>query len=97
MQACIKQFERIFGPQAGHPVSTLLKDWAADALTATTNDLVSSGHPAPAWVHGPWAVQLVQAGSEVSPNEAGYLDGAIEASTLATAGLRRRLDQQRTP
>ncbi|WP_336715570.1 flavin monoamine oxidase family protein [Arthrobacter sp. USHLN218] len=95
-EACIAQFERIFGLEAGRPVSTLFKDWAADSLTATTDDLVSSGHPAPApsWVHGPWADRLILAGSEVSPHEAGYLAGAIEASDLATAEVHRRLGQR---
>jgi monoamine oxidase len=94
-QACIGQFERIFGPKAGKPTATLFKDWAADPLTATADDLVSGGHPAPApsWVHGPWADRLVLAGSETSPTEAGYLAGAVEASGLAAEELYRRLDR----
>jgi monoamine oxidase len=93
--ACLAQFERIFGPEARTPTATLIKDWAADPLTATPEDLVSSGHsaPAPSWVHGPWAERLVLAGSEVSPSEAGYLAGAVEASTLAAAELRSRLER----
>jgi monoamine oxidase len=91
--ACITQLERIFGPRARTPTSTLVKDWAADPLTATDDDLVSGGHPAPApaWVHGPWADRLMLAGSEVSPSEAGYLAGAVEASTNAAADVCRRL------
>ena len=91
--ACLAQLERIFGPQARTPTSTLIKDWAADPLTATGDDLVSGGHPAPAaaWVHGPWAGRLLLAGSEVSPSEAGYLAGAVEASTIAAADVCRRL------
>ncbi|WP_108250564.1 flavin monoamine oxidase family protein [Planctomonas deserti] len=97
--ACLAQFERIFGPQAGAPTSTLIKDWAADPLTATDDDEVSSGHPmpAPSWVHGPWSRRLLLAGSEVSPTEAGYLAGAVEASTLAAADLRRRLKARQRP
>ena len=45
-EACLAQFERIFGSEARTPTSTLLQDWAADRLTATTADLDSSGHPA---------------------------------------------------
>jgi monoamine oxidase len=95
-EACIDQFERIFGSEAGTPTSTLFKDWAADSLTCTTADLASSGHPAPAlsWAHGLWAERLILAGSEVSPNEAGYLAGAVEASNLAAEELRGRLDQR---
>lgn len=93
-EACVAQFARIFGPEAGTPVATILKDWADDPLTATADDPISGGHPAPApsWVHGPWAGALLLAGSETSPTEAGYLAGAIEASTLAAAEVRRRLD-----
>jgi monoamine oxidase len=94
--ACLAQLERIFGPEARTPTSTLLKDWAADPLTATGDDLISGGHPTPAtaWVHGPWADRLVLAGSEVSPSEAGYLAGAVEASTIAAADVCRRLGQR---
>jgi monoamine oxidase len=97
-RACLAQFERIFGPEARTPTSTLLKDWATDPLTATAEDLVSSSHPAaaPAWVHGPWADRLILAGSEVSPSEAGYLAGAIEASGLAVTELNRRLNRNET-
>ncbi|HET8601816.1 MAG TPA: FAD-dependent oxidoreductase [Segeticoccus sp.] len=93
--ACLAQFARIFGPEAQTPTATILKDWATDPLTATTDDTTSSGHPssAPSWVNGPWADRLVLAGSEASPHEAGYLAGAIEASALAATDIRRRLDR----
>jgi monoamine oxidase len=93
-RACVAQFARIFGPEAQTPTATILKDWALDPLTATIDDPTSTGHPAPAssWITGPWAERIVLAGSETSPHEAGYLAGAIEASTLAAAQLRRRLD-----
>lgn len=96
-KACLAQFARIFGPEAASPHATLWKDWAADPLTATEADPVSAGHPAPAetWVHGPWRDRLVLAGSEVSPHEAGYLAGAVEASEHAVAAVSRRL-QDRT-
>lgn len=91
--ACLSQLARIFGPQARTPRATLLKDWAADPLTAAPADLVSGGHPAPAraWVHGPWADRLVLGGSEVSPSEAGYLAGAVLASARAAEDVCRRL------
>jgi monoamine oxidase len=91
--ACITQLGRIFGPDAQAPTATLYKDWAADPLTATPDDLTSTGHPAPApaWVRDPWDGRLVLAGSETSPNEAGYLAGAAEASGLAADELLRRL------
>lgn len=92
-EACLAQLGRIFGPDARGPTATLYKDWATDPLTATPDDLVSTGHPAsaPAWVRGPWGGRLVLAGSETSPNEAGYLAGAAEASGLAAGEVARRL------
>ena len=92
-EACLAQFTRLFGPQAGTPEATLFKDWAFDEFTATAQDVASSGHPAPSasWVQGAWADRIVLAGSEVSPAEAGYLAGAIEASDLAAEDLRSRL------
>jgi monoamine oxidase len=94
-EACVHQFARIFGARAKTPTATILKDWAADPLTATGDDSTSSGHPSPApsWIHGPWAQRLLLAGSETSPHEAGYLAGAIESSNLAAAEIGRRLDR----
>lgn len=91
--ACVAQFARIFGPEARNPTATMLKDWAADALTATADDLLSTGHrePSSSWLQGPWCDRLVLAGSETSPHEAGYLAGAAEASSLAAAEILRRL------
>ncbi|APG92201.1 flavin monoamine oxidase family protein [Sinorhizobium americanum] len=86
--ACIQQLARIFGPQAAHPRATLYKDWAADPLTATSTDWFSAGHPHTpddGWITGPWKERLALAGSETSPNEAGYLAGAVEASAQAAA------------
>ncbi len=93
--ACIAQFVRIFGSEAQTPTATILKDWAADPLTATTDDRRSSGHPAAtaSWLVGPWAERLILAGSETSPHEAGYLAGAIESSALAATKIRDCLDQ----
>ncbi|WP_291731880.1 FAD-dependent oxidoreductase [Leisingera sp. F5] len=83
--ACLAQLVRIFGEQAANPRATLIKDWAIDPLTAHPADLDDAGHPAraSAWVHGPWQAFLTLGGSESSPNEAGYLAGAVEASVLA--------------
>jgi monoamine oxidase len=94
-EACVRQFARLFGPEAETPTATLYQDWAADPLTATPDDPSSTGHPIPAssWVHGPWSARLALAGSESSPTEAGYLAGAVEASHLAVADLLRRLDR----
>lgn len=85
-EACVAQLVRLFGPDAAAPRATLLKDWAADPLTATPADRVPGGHPVPSptpWVSGPWAQRLVLAGSEASTSEPGYLAGAVTAARAA--------------
>ncbi|MGB3395514.1 MAG: FAD-dependent oxidoreductase, partial [Nitrospira sp.] len=89
-RACIKQLARLFGPEAGQPRATLLKDWAADPLTATADDRSPSGHPEPAqapWVTGAWTGRMFLAGSETSTTAPGYLAGAIAAAEQAVAEL----------
>ena len=93
--ACIEQFARLFGMEARTPTATIIKDWAADALTATAADADTSAHPAPdsntPWVDGPWQQHLVLAGSETSPSEPGYLAGAVTATNLAAREILARL------
>jgi monoamine oxidase len=93
-QACIAQLERMFGPEAAAPRRTLLKDWAADPLTATPDDRVPGGHPVPSttpWITGEWANTLVLAGSETSLTEPGYLAGAVSAARNAVSAVCTRL------
>ena len=55
--ASVRQLAQLFGPQAGAPRATLLKDWAADPLTATADDKQAGDHPVPTgqpWVGGEW-------------------------------------------
>jgi monoamine oxidase len=88
--AAIQQLTRLFGPEAGSPRATLIKDWAQDQWTATNADAVSSAHPAPQtgeWVTGAWQGRLLMAGSEASPSDPGYLAGAIEASQKAVLSV----------
>ena len=84
--ACVGQLVRLFGSEASMPRATLLKDWAADPLTATAADQVATRHPASEpieWVTGAWQPRLMLAGSETSPSEAGYLVGAVTAAERA--------------
>jgi len=86
IRACLDQFQRLFGAEARHPRATLLKDWAADPLTATAADRMATGHVVPdfaPWVSGPWQARLALAGSETSPIEPGYLAGAVVAAARA--------------
>ncbi len=98
VKACLEQLVRLYGPQAGQPGATLLKDWAADAWTATPEDRVASGHPTPSdelWVTGQWRNRLSLAGSETSEIEPGYLAGAINAAERATSETMARLEANR--
>jgi monoamine oxidase len=93
-QACVAQLERMFGADAAHPRATMLKDWAADAYTATPDDRTPSGHPVPSpapWVSGPWTDRLILAGSETSLSEPGYLAGAVQAARTAADLVRTKL------
>ena len=92
IHAAIQQLIRLFGPEAGSPRATLIKDWARDPWTATNSDAMPSAHPAAiagAWVTGQWQGRLFMAGSEASPSNPGYLSGAIEASGIAVRSICR--------
>ena len=92
--ACLAQFARTFGQEAERPRATLLKDWAADPLTATHTDRAAGGHPAadPApWVSRPWQGRLALGGSETSASEPGYLAGAVVAARRAADETLRTL------
>ncbi len=85
--AAVAQLERLFGPDAAHPIACLYKDWAADPLIATPDDVApllthpSYGRhrPPPA----PWANHLVLAGTEAAAEQGGYMEGALAASDAA--------------
>ncbi|EHQ8971419.1 FAD-dependent oxidoreductase [Escherichia coli] len=89
-RGCLDQLSRLFGEAALAPVATLIKDWAADPLTATAADRLATGHVQPGhapWVQGAWQSRLILAGSETSPEEPGYLAGAIIAARHAVDTL----------
>lgn len=92
-RACLAQFVRLFGREAEAPRGTLLKDWAADPLTATIADQSAEGHilaeTAP-WVRGAWAARLALGGSETSASEPGYLAGAVTAAGRAMVEILAR-------
>ena len=95
MAACVTQLSQLFGPDAGTPRATLFKDWAADPLTSTEDDLVASGHPVASiepWTGDEWRDYISLAGSETSRTEPGYLAGAVEAAERVIADIISRLD-----
>ncbi len=94
--ASVRQLTTLFGAEADTPIATLLKDWAADPLTATIADRVASGHPLPdrrSWVDGRWSKHVLLAGSETSTTEPGYLAGAVEAAGRVVDELIRSLTE----
>lgn len=95
-QSCLAQLARLFGSAALSPRATILKDWAADPLTATAEDRNGGGHPQPyegPWVTGAWQNWLSLAGSETSPSEAGYLAGAVTAAQGAVRETLAKLNE----
>ena len=87
---CLTQFVRLFGPEAGKPVATFLKDWSADAFTATAEDREGGEHPVPTsepWFDPAWAGRAAMAGSETAPEHPGYLEGALLAAAAGVAAL----------
>ena len=87
--AAIAQLVRLFGPAAQHPVACLIKDWAADPLVATADDMQplfahpQYGRQAPP--PGDWTGRLVLGGTESAPMYGGYMEGALEAAEMAVA------------
>jgi len=96
INAALRQLGMLFGAVAAEPITTFYKDWAADPLTATPDDLVDGAHPSSVdrpWVEGEWATRLDLIGSETSHYFPGYLAGAHEAALRGTAPLIAQLDR----
>ncbi len=92
--SCLQQLARLYGPDALHPRATLVKDWAADPLTASRLDRLASGHPHPSagpWVTGVWQERLSLGASETSDTEPGFLAGAVSAAHRAVREVTARL------
>ena len=93
-RTCLDQLVRLFGDEARRPTATLLMDWAAEVFTATAGDRRGGAHPLPRhepWVSGVWRGSLSLAGSETSGSDPGYLAGAIDAASRATAEVLHRI------
>ena len=88
---CLRQLVKLFGPEAGHPAATHVKDWSADPLPATAEDRdAAAGHPSVggmAWFDPAWAARAGMAGSETASEHPGYLEGALLAANEAVRGL----------
>ena len=81
MARVLRQLGRMFGPEAAHPLEYLELDWTREGYTSTPLDVLpltdhpAYGHPL---FHEPCLEGRVHwAGTETSPQEGGYLDGAV--------------------
>ncbi|MEI4195877.1 flavin monoamine oxidase family protein [Roseovarius sp. E0-M6] len=87
--AAIAQLARLFGPVAATPNDVFVKDWSDDVATATQADRTPpAGHPAYSAI--PPTARVIFAGSETSPVDGGFLEGALAAAEAAHDSLCRR-------
>lgn len=87
-EAARVQLVRLFGPKAGAPVQVMLKDWATDPATATRADW-SLPRQHPTYRRLPPRGRIIFAGTEVAPEEGGFLEGALASADAAFAQLGR--------
>jgi transcriptional regulator GlxA family with amidase domain len=84
--AAVAQLARLFGQEAATPDDVFIKDWSMDPATATEADLTPpSDHPNYSAV--PPARRVIFAGTEMSPDNGGFLEGALAAAEAAHAAL----------
>lgn len=89
--AAISQLVRLFGQDAATPDDVFIKDWSMDPATATKADLTPpSDHPT--YSASPPTRRLIFAGTEMSHDNGGFLEGALAAAEAAHAALKRRAD-----
>ncbi|MEI4264075.1 flavin monoamine oxidase family protein [Roseovarius sp. D0-M9] len=89
--SAIAQLTRLFGPLAATPNDVFVKDWSDDLTTVTQADRARpAGHPAYSAI--PPTARLTFAGSEASPIDGGFLEGALAAAEAAHVILSRHSD-----
>jgi monoamine oxidase len=89
--AAIAQLARLFGHGAETPDSVMIKDWSTDPATATHADRTPpQGHPTYRGLLP--TTRLIFAGTEASPEDGGFLEGALAAAEAAHAQLRAVTD-----
>ncbi len=84
--AAIAQLARLFGPGAATPDEVIIKDWSTDTVTATHADLNPPPRH-PTYNALPPTRRLIIAGTEVSREDGGFLEGALAAAEAAHAAL----------
>lgn len=84
--AAIAQLARLFGQDAATPDDVFVKDWSVDPATATKADLTPpSEHPN--YIALPPTRRVIFAGTEMSPDNGGFLEGALATAEAAHAAL----------
>lgn len=81
-EAAIAQLVRLFGPDAATPLDVFIKDWSEDTATATLADRTPLAHH-PTYSAIPPTGRLIFAGTEASPMDGGFLEGALAAAETA--------------
>jgi len=84
--AAVAQLVRLFGPEAASPDDVYIKDWSIDPATADPADRISLGEH-PAYRPLPSKGRLSFAGTEIAPEDGGFLEGALSAAEAAHAHL----------
>lgn len=83
----LAQLARLFGPTAATPTKVIVKDWSIDPATATQADKRPlSAHPV--YQPLPHLGRVLFAGTEVAPEDGGFLEGALAAADAALAHIR---------
>lgn len=91
LDAARDQLQRLFGPAAGDPAQLVLQDWAFEDLTATDADQAPlQDHPEygrSASLGPKWGGKLHFASSELSIENGGLLEGALETAADVAAAI----------
>lgn len=92
---CIKQLSLLFGKQAENYHCCYLKSWGNDTYVATANDIIEPpAHPffdIKSFLPELSSLKLYLAGSEFAQEDAGYLEGALQAADSAIRLLKKNV------
>lgn len=86
----LEQLIRLFGEQAGSPISLLYKDWSDDPHTAVKEDaepLMNFPEYGPLGHAGVWERKILFAGTETAAESGGHLEGALQSAERAVSRL----------
>ena len=87
--AILNQLTRLYGREAGQPVSVYYQDWAREEFTATEYDQLSAhNHPEyhpPSGKTSIWDGRFHFAGTETAEQLGGYLEGALSSAERAVS------------